>query len=376
MTFSAPRWAPTAWLLQTGKDVPADIRSALIQSLYGTLPIYAGGVANTIAVALLVTYRHPSLAFQLWLLVEILLCMTRLYVLVKDRRAARLGRPTSTDLYISLGILWAASVGYGAFITIFVGDWVAATLTCLSAAAMVGGICFRNFAAPRLVAGMIVLMLGPCMIGALASGQFILLIVGLQIPFYLISMTIAAFKLNRMLVTTMRSERDNDHRARHDPLTGLANRTGLEREFDKRNAMGGEMAQQAVFYLDLDGFKGVNDTHGHAAGDHLLIAVANRLMALAGPEPLVSRVGGDEFVLLASGMDSPAAHRLSNAIIRAVSTETYDVEGESLSIGVSVGVAFSRTGDDLRGIMRRADKALYASKSVGGRCVVVSAAAA
>src|SRR3546814_10525043 len=78
------------------------------------------------------------------------------------------------------------------FISVLSGDWVAATLACLSSAAMVGGIAFRNFAAPRLVALMILLSLGPCAVGGAMSGQPILLVATFQIPFYLVSMTIAA----------------------------------------------------------------------------------------------------------------------------------------------------------------------------------------
>ncbi|MBU3076955.1 GGDEF domain-containing protein [Sphingomonas quercus] len=363
MIFSAPRWAPTAWLLRTGDDVPAEIRRALVGSLYGTLPIYAGGVINTIGVALLATLRHPTPAFLCWLMTEVLLCATRLFVLLHDRRAARDGRRTFTDLYIGLGLSWAASVGYGAYITMTSGDWVSATLACLSAAAMVGGICFRNFAAPRLVAAMILLSLGPCVVGAIVSREAMLLIVVAQIPFYLVSMTIAAFKLNRMLVTTMQAERDNERRARHDPLTGLANRTGLQHAFDARRADGG----QAIFYLDLNGFKAVNDRLGHAAGDQLLVAVADRLRALDWPDLFVSRVGGDEFVLIAPMLEEAVARRLSEAIVATISDDLYPIENVRVPIGVSVGVAFARAGDELRTIMSSADKALYASKSASAR---------
>lgn len=372
MTFSVPRWAPTAWLIDTGRDVPADVRSALVQSLYGTLPIYAGGVLNTIAVALLATLRHPSSAFRFWLALELVVCITRFLVLARDRRAAATGRRTLTDLYVLLGLIWAGSVGYGAYITIMSGDWVSATLAYLSAAAMVGGICFRNFAAPRLVAGMILLSLGPCMVGAVLSGEPILLITLFQIPFYLVAMTMAAIKLNSMLVTTMQAERDNDHRARHDPLTGLANRMGLETEYDRRRAMGGPAGRQAVFYLDLDGFKQVNDTHGHVAGDHLLVAVAERLRSVAVEDMLVSRIGGDEFVLLAAEMEAAATRQLSEAVVTAVA-DAYEIDGVTMSIGVSVGVAFSRPDETLRMAMHKADRALYASKSAGGGRAIMGA---
>jgi len=138
--FSLPRWRFTTWLCYSGPDVPDDIRVALIGSLFGTLPIFAGGVLNTIAVSVAIALRDPSPAFIAWVVIEVVLCGARLILLVAAHRAARRGQPTFTDIYLLLGVLWGASVGYGAFISILSTDWVAATLSCLSAAAMVGGI--------------------------------------------------------------------------------------------------------------------------------------------------------------------------------------------------------------------------------------------
>src|SRR3546814_9842047 len=108
----------------------------------------------------------------------------------------------------------------------------------------------------------------------------ILLVATFHIPFYLVSMTIAAFRLNRMLVATMRAEQANRHRARHDDLTCLLNRNGLQHAFDRMMAT--NVQQCALLYLDLDGFKGVNDRLGHAAGDDLLKAIADDLRTMVG----------------------------------------------------------------------------------------------
>ena len=98
-------------------------------------------------------------------------------------------------------------MGHGALISATSDDWMAATLSCLSVAAMVRGICLRNFAAPRLVAIMIFLSLGPCCIGAVLSGEPALLLTLIQIPFCLFAMSVAARKLNVMLISTMEAER-------------------------------------------------------------------------------------------------------------------------------------------------------------------------
>jgi CBS domain containing-hemolysin-like protein len=180
--------------------------------------------------------------FIAWLALEIAICLSRLTVLVVARRRALKHDATPTDINLVLSIARSGSVGYGALISLATGDWVAAMLACVSAGAMVGGICFRNFSAPRLCGAMIVLSLGPTIPGALMAGQPLVLVLFFQIPMYLAAMTMACFKLNRMLIATMRAERENDRRARHDELTGLANRAGLVCSIEERRHGGGTAA--------------------------------------------------------------------------------------------------------------------------------------
>jgi diguanylate cyclase (GGDEF)-like protein len=374
--YSLPRWRATRWLADAGRDVPEDIRVALIGSLFGTLPIFAGGVLNTIVVALACAVRLQQPLFYVWVAAEVAICGARLAVLVHAHRAARAGRRTYTDLYMALALLWAGGVGFGAFISMTSGDWVVATLACLSAAAMVGGICFRNFGAPRLACAMIGLSLGPCCAGAALSGEPILWIVLLQIPFYLVSMGIASWKLNRILVTTIKAERDNGHRARHDALTGLSNRVGLQAAVERRWSAERPASQRlALLYLDLDGFKAVNDTLGHAAGDRLLELVAERLRGVVRKADVSARVGGDEFVVLIDGLDALGVLRIGQRLIAEIAGQPYRMEdGNTVEIGVSVGIAFApEHGRDFNSLLAAADAALYEAKSKGkSRCALAA----
>lgn len=371
-TFSLPRWRITCWLAHAGDDVPEDIRRELVKSLYGTLPIFAGGIINTVAVSALIWWRMGGPVFASWLLCEAALCAIRLAVLLHARYCAARGRPTPTDAYLVLGALWAFSVGFGTYISISSGDWVSAALACLSAAAMVGGMCFRNYGAPRLVAVMILFSLGPCAVAAVMSGEPIMLIAALQIPFYLVSMTIAAYRLNAMLVSTMMAERENDRRARHDALTGLLNRSGLEHAFKRWFRKGGRSL--SLFYLDLDGFKSVNDRYGHAAGDQLLKQIAARLRASPAEAGIIARIGGDEFVMISPVGEKAAARLCAERIIAKVAGAGYPVEGGEALIGVSIGVAQCPAhGTGLASLLRAADAALYEAKASGrNRCVVAS----
>lgn len=365
--YSVPRWRLTRWLLDPGPGVSDDIRVLLVRGLFGTLVIFAGGVVNTILVAGAVALRQPAAPFLIWLGIEIAICVVRLVVLVMSRRAAVAGRSTPTDLYVLLGLAWSASVGYGVIVTMTYGDWVAATLACLSAAAMVGGICFRNFSAPRFAGAMILLSLGPSVPGALISGEPLLWVVAFQIPTYLVAMTVTAFKLNKMLIATMRAERENEHRAWHDALTGLRNRSGLEEAFrSRRQALRGRSGALALLFLDLDGFKAVNDTYGHAVGDKLLEAVASRLKSGVGPDDVVARIGGDEFVVLTHVPNQDAALELGGRLVGSVST-SHDIDVEITGrIGVSVGIAMTpEHGVTLRELLTASDAALYEAKSSG-----------
>ncbi|WP_353182204.1 GGDEF domain-containing protein [Bosea sp. (in: a-proteobacteria)] len=373
LRYTLPRWRVTRWLADAGPDVPAEIRVALVASLFGTLPIFAGGVVNSLAVSFLIAWRIPTLPFQLWCAFEVLCCLIRLFVLVRAQRKAARGEPTWTDAYLLLGVGWAAGIGAGTFLSLTSGDWVAATLACLSAAAMVGGICFRNFGAPRMAGVMIALTLGPCCFAAPFGNEPIMFITFMQIPFYLLSMTIAAYKLNAMLISTMRAERENAFHARHDMLTGLSNRAGLTRAFSTRFGSAEAPQGLALIYLDLDGFKAVNDTYGHPAGDALLQLVAERLRSLVRSSDIAARIGGDEFVVLSEQTERVQLQRIGERLVKEISAPYVLDSGHRLNIGASVGIALApEHGSEMSTVMAAADAALYQAKSRGKALCVIA----
>ena len=155
--------------------------------------------------------------------------------------------------------------------------------------------------------------------------------------------------------------------ALNDPLTGLANR----RLLTDRMSMALVHARRtksamAVVYLDLDGFKQINDTLGHGAGDLLLKAVAERLVATVRAEDTVARQGGDEFILALWHVDGP--DYAAGAALRAIKavSRPYSIEGNSVSITISAGVAvYPEHGGDADTLMKSADLALYQAKRAG-----------
>lgn len=203
-TKSAPHTSMTDWLLGSGIKVPADLAEPLRRGLYSTLPIFLGGVLNTIAVAGIATWRHPTSLFLGWLMFEIVLGAVRLGVLAVGRHAAGEGKePPFLLLSGILSCLWSASVGYGAFISIMSSDWLLATIVCLSASAMVCGICLRNFGTPRLAAAMVLLALTPCAVAGLMARDATLAIIAIQLPIYMFAIVSVTFALHEMMVSRM-----------------------------------------------------------------------------------------------------------------------------------------------------------------------------
>ena len=155
--------------------------------------------------------------------------------------------------------------------------------------------------------------------------------------------------------------------SQHDLLTGLPNRSHVLLEFERAiAAMQGTRAEAALVFIDLDHFKDVNDTMGHAAGDELLVAIANRLRQATRATDLVARLGGDEFVLLITGSDVRAElERVKQRLLRKL-TEPVNIQGTEVSVTPSAGVAwFPQDGVDVETLMRNADLAMYSAKESG-----------
>lgn len=154
--------------------------------------------------------------------------------------------------------------------------------------------------------------------------------------------------------------------ARHDPLTRLANRIALEERLEQSVALLGRGVGFAVHCLDMDRFKGVNDTLGHLVGDKLLQQVADRLAACVRDVDLAARLGGDEFVVVQSGAETAEdAAELARRIV-SVLNAPYEVDGHRIATGISVGVALAPVdGANAEELVRKADAALYEAKGSG-----------
>jgi diguanylate cyclase len=178
------------------------------------------------------------------------------------------------------------------------------------------------------------------------------------------------------LFAEVRASIENAHAlGMYDPVTSLPNRLHFRSEADKLMSEAQDRGQSAMLFVDLDRFKLVNDSLGHARGDQLLIMVANRLRVVVNAEftgsararPLLARLAGDEFTIFFPLIESPAEiERVARRIVLAIA-EPFELSSHSVDIGASIGIAVCPDhGASIEALMRAADIAMYRAKALGG----------
>lgn len=230
------------------------------------------------------------------------------------------------------------------------------------AAGVAAGISLR----PRIASFSMIVSLLPASLTAIAQGE----------PLYVVTGVLASSFLGGGIYSLRgRHERAGKdimlrfafaNLARQDTLTALPNRAALHEWFEEHVATGGRGALVAVHYVDLNGFKPINDGYGHPVGDALLTAVGQRVTHAIRADDMAARLGGDEFAVVQYGVGSPEeaeqlAERLTDAISRP-----FQIDGNDLRISTSLGYVMGTGAQSLDELLGLADKALYISKRGGG----------
>ncbi len=362
--FTQPSIPALRWLTYPGASVPNHIRDVLLGELFSSPTAVLMAILNGIILNIVALFSHSGSFFFLFLIVDIALAATRYLVLRNASRLAAKGLPTPTDLCLVLAILWCSLQGVMAFAFMITGISSLQVLSALTVMGLTGPICARNYSAPRLAFLLICLYNLPFVAGCAFSGNPVLQVTFLQTPIFLYGCMQILSRFQTMAVRTLQAEYKSHYDAEHDSLTKLLNRSGLQ-EF-----LSSASGQYTLFYLDLDGFKQVNDTCGHHSGDKVLIEVARRLISRTRSNDIIARMGGDEFVIVAPDMPASEAETFAERIIRHISDTPYQLENDrNARIGVSIGFA-TYPDDSLipEELLSKADAALYQVKHNGKGC--------
>lgn len=357
-----PRTRVARWLLNTG-GVSAAEHDALIQDIDITVPgILASGVAMTM-MAVVCLFRAPGWYFYAVVAASTALNLFRIMLVFGLARGVLKCTQAVTDVHVLSTLVWASILGA------MTGGMEANNVPAMQ---VIGGmtslgfqglLCARNYPAPRFAMAIVLLIdlpfLGGCV---LAADHWLIMAVVLGLP-WLASSAATVKRFQKLSLQAYLARFASQEKARRDPLTATLNRLGLKQVCEDPNLP----ATLTMFCLDLDGFKTVNDTLGHPAGDRLLQLVTGRLLWCIRDGDALARCGGDEFVIIAPLMEAADAKLLAARLIEKVMHDPYALDGGAQArIGVSIGFGCrpddAVTMDELSAV---ADEALYAAKRDG-----------
>jgi diguanylate cyclase len=354
-------------VLGTLADAPVGVRQRMLATIPSTplsLAIYS---FTLMVICVTAVYISRAAWAWVWLVFSFAMIGWRYVCPVLARRR---GRPEPlTGIMISAG-LSMASFGFGSTMSILSGDITLMTISLSGGMGILAGLATRCAALPRpAIAAMVMTMGPPAILLLYAGGAYPA--AALVIVFVVFSVATFTTQNRDNLLAAITAEELHRRMAQTDHLTGLANRAQLIEQIalncEELPTRQGEPGRRfAVLYIDLDGFKAINDTHGHAAGDEILQRVGDCLRQVTGPDEMVARIGGDEFVVLLRDADGLTARAVADEIIEAISREHRISDGRALRVGCSVGISLAPLqGREPETLLARADAALYEVKNQG-----------
>jgi len=356
--------------------VPEGTYVELVQSLFRTLLPTSIIAASFMAVAVIVLTQTPDPALLALGAFGSIAVVARLVVLItlgKEagqatltvKRARRLERIFAVP-YLFFALLFGLFSARAFVVAMPDTHVLIVALLVGYAAGVAAGIAYRPWIS------VLAMLLGvlPTIMVSLASSNLIYKAVGILLALFLAGGIQSMLSHYRFASTGITMKGLFADLAQNDALTGLRNRFGLGEQFNHITMLGHTHGDLAVHCLDLDRFKPVNDQYGHPVGDQLLRAVSERIARVLRGTDFAARIGGDEFVVVQSGIaNQTEAEFLARRIVRAVSAP-YGIANRTITIGTSVGYALaSENGHSLDNLIAAADLALLRAKRSGGSSI-------
>ena len=358
-----------------GADAMSErVRRTLVTSLYTQPTSLAIGAFNGIVVSMIAAYVVQQWAFTAVAILLSLVALTRTALAFFLDPEAQVHTTNKLELIYELGAFaYAGIFGIFAAMAIVLHAGAPVEVLLVTHALCYGvGICARNAGRPFIALGQMALVFIPVAIGSVMEGSLPYLVLAGSIPLVMLAMASITSNVFRTLYqsiasaeTSQRLARKMERLARTDVVTGLANRAGLNHALVQAMMNLPRDQQVALFWLDLDRFKEVNDLLGHQTGDRVLAETANRLRNVAPESAIVSRFGGDEFVVFCEIGDRSESEQLASRMLEELQ-RSMKLDGERLEVGCSIGIALMpHDGEDADSLLQHADLALYHAKVEG-----------
>src|SRR5665647_1697388 len=356
------------WLVAGLEAHPPDIQDQLLhQSLTKTKTLVVAVVASLLLASVVAAMTAAPWAYA-WVLAELFFGGIRLALMHAFMKAKAAGRNRNAVAPILAGLASFSVLSAGCYQCVASGQWPLISMAGIGLASLVGGSSSRNAGTPRFAFVLICILTVPFSLASLISPAPYVFLIGIQLPLYACGVIFVMLDNYKVLLNLYRSEHENRRLAQYDPLTGLPNRIMNQKRFDQLLGPRSDNTQRdiTVFWLDLDGFKDVNDRFGHAAGDAVLAALAGRLRDSVRPLDFVSRIGGDEFVALLPAISPAEATDIARTIIARVKAPFNIGMPAPVSVGISIGSARAPgDGETTDALLRYADRAMYEAKRRG-----------
>jgi diguanylate cyclase (GGDEF)-like protein len=349
------------------------VHIGLVRLLYSALPQVASVTTGVVVGAWLVVWRSGSGWDLLLAWLAIVMAAGRLGLIVAFHKSGgdKALSPTAArrwECAYGVGSLMMGAIIGGMSLRALAGADAGVQLLCLGLTmATCGGQSSTRVACRAWIpisTGSIVLaaFAGGCLLHPDTSYQ----IVGGLLLLYWYSHFEACHHGAQTIVALHRAQHSLAHQAAHDDLTGLPNRAAFRKYLTEASThlkLYGRM--YAVLALDLDGFKEVNDRYGHTIGDEVLRRIANRMLGTLRPGDMVARLGGDEFAVLQVSISEPdSAVSLAECLIAEINAP-YQIEGQTIVLNVSIGIALAPECGSGEELLRQADEASYKAKRTG-----------
>ncbi|NCP12044.1 MAG: EAL domain-containing protein [Sphingomonadales bacterium] len=359
-------------------EVSGRVRSALIATLYQSPASLAVGAlcGSYVAIYVAIKAADPLITVTAELLVAVAALRIITHIAFAKRVETEQVERSAWFEYIYEAGAWSFSLLLGLLAAATVYKHLDSALMLMAASTAIGygaAIAARNAGRPIIAIGQTLLSTIPVTIALAWEGGVANTITAATFVLYMAAMvgiTARTFAVVRdsYIYADAQVTLANEMKvyATTDAVTGLINRAGLNAyiESDDSVRFGNDAA--ALFWIDLDRFKEVNDTLGHPVGDHLLVTIAERLRELSGPNDIICRFGGDEFIIVCPAMEAERADLFAHSLLAAVAKPIWIDDG-AINVTASIGIALTPDhADSAESLMKRADMALYQSKT-GGR---------